>query len=471
MATITDSPVEIVHNIFRQLYDVDSLLAASQTCRYLYACYKRDSSCAYIILQKQVTPRLLKYLITMVELERTMGTSTEGSADGRVERSEDQSAEERVEMRAAQWISKMLDSKDDEAEKFAVETTEGLSIEVLLKMSRFHELVQSAVELYANEAWAASGKQQPIELSDEEHFRIARSFYRLEIFNHPCHPEIEEVTRYGCGRRFFARFPPWEVEQQLTIIEFLMRQIDKETRDFIDHDIHCGARQVELIRPTHMSSSVKISWVCAGVELLGKLRQSETWDDKAKLLDLKNFNSGLHNSLWPALRNWSLRGVPFNLRFLPLNRYTEEQLDRLTPYPGVHQVDEDACKIWLDYYKSQGLKLNRGIITMDHYGRRMRGWVFWDRSRYDQFKGLKSQIIELTHQFPRPPNEQQIMSERKSWEERRKLWIEGAYGYWDPANPTTVRPRDPALNMDPLVHQAPMVTSNSTPEHTSSGED
>jgi hypothetical protein len=218
MSTIENLPMELIAAVLQKLDNVHSLLSSLLTCRAFYTSFQEYSNLIRgEVLRRQLTPALIPYSVAVMEASRIPRPHSDAS------------------------IQALLATLYDEPEELVTPARFNTIPEsYLLEMIRTHVIIERFVNDYATEAWSLLVQEDPIlpsnvHLSESEHTRFCRAFYRLELFSTLFSSFINGANCAGTERKaakwFLSRFPPCENEQTTSIYYFLKEKVIEGTSE------------------------------------------------------------------------------------------------------------------------------------------------------------------------------------------------------------------------------------------------
>ncbi|PLB51354.1 hypothetical protein P170DRAFT_464271 [Aspergillus steynii IBT 23096] len=292
--------------------------------------------------------------------------------------------------------------------------------------------VDSAFEVYP----ALQGRA----VSSPEWCRMARSFYRVEIYRHlfrrrdhvqkkpsPDFPYHEQTEIY------YERFAAFELEQLACVSEYLFRKVLTPFNEIAAHDIVWASKAVgySMTEPWQsFNPATRIGNVISqGLAFLHGMLTAETYEKRYQLLtpNISRVNTFLPNALWFLF--------PRDEGDTELLRdYDSEELALYTT-PEAPESDPGPVEVWRQAHLDKTLR--DFVYSMDMREKRRWGYALWDYGRL-------AQLEVFDRPFTRAPTpdygEAELLEAvTGSLVTRWKLWWKGARGWWSEEDQSQVR--------------------------------
>jgi hypothetical protein len=207
MPNFVDLPCEVIASILRNLDNVRHLLPCLLTCQHVHTTFREYPMLKEDIFRRQVTPALLPYSIALVKASHLPVLRTSSS------------------------IQALLTTLYDEPGQL-VTLLNTMPLSDFSQMGYIHDVIESLVASFATDSWALLRHDDPslpgdLVLSEKEHFRLCRAFYRTQLFfnlfpgteDKPYDtPESSDVVW------FLLMHAPWE-NKQLSCVQDYLQEI------------------------------------------------------------------------------------------------------------------------------------------------------------------------------------------------------------------------------------------------------
>ncbi|KAI0839587.1 hypothetical protein F5Y06DRAFT_25188 [Hypoxylon sp. FL0890] len=400
-------PLEIIQRILSSVDDVNSLRAATLSCRALYA--------AFAGAEELITTKVVVRQIHWDVLPEALAVE-------------------------ASWN---IPNEDDALEKFARYHLSTRSrpfaswrLADALPIIRLHKIVEFLARRLARNALAYGPPQlsrqssyQP-EPTAGELRRIQRALYRFQLY---CNMFSHKNTHYQNQQRLFFRyFSTIEHEQLACIQDLLIRVVARPYNDLVGHDVRWGA--LGSFHYISSSDSIEGQYIISrGLEKIYKIATALFYEERSRLLrDVESVDGDL-------FRGYRLDEglVEFVASFLPDETPVRMTFSTLTPgqkaaYIGRPYCDADHCDGIEDIWERAcgRIFLDRVINNSMTLKYRLWGYVFWDRERIPE-NGWQYNCSYATD----PLVQSRYAEDRgdmlaQSQEARRRIWHAGGTGWW-----------------------------------------
>ncbi|KAI1118976.1 hypothetical protein F5Y14DRAFT_186291 [Nemania sp. NC0429] len=301
MPVITDLPCELIALILRNLDHLRFLPPALVACRYFYTSFKQYRDIEAAILCRHITPALVPHSIAALEVYALPYPYDKGSV--------------RDLLRGVHYFPSRL-----------VARLPTMPRDRLRTLARTHDVVHGLATDFAASALASvarnpgsdlssSSNSSDISLSPTEYYRFCRAFYRLDLFYRLCRddfwgdvPDARDVldTQIYIGCWILSMYSPWEIEQIISVHEFLTKRLSETGRDAFAR--HRGIEISEL-RTNPWAHQVERQWnelvQSQGVYFVNRALTAKSF------LDLRSLDSAFncHTSLPRFLESRKLEEV------------------------------------------------------------------------------------------------------------------------------------------------------------------
>lgn len=198
-------PIEIRCAILRELPTVEDISSAVRSTRVFREASREDCTVVASVLTKIIDKRLLPYVATFLELDKSDWKTYE-----------DQS----------RILRKCLSKTPSEAKQELAQITIRDTLHVLERYDR----IQYFAKKYATKALTLLRKakvfKRPIRsFHSSEMHRIERSLYTFELYCFLYGRGSFDRTPFEEREAFFTQFAPWENEQLGSVLEFLVKEL------------------------------------------------------------------------------------------------------------------------------------------------------------------------------------------------------------------------------------------------------
>nr|XP_036579383.1 uncharacterized protein CTRU02_10629 [Colletotrichum truncatum]KAF6786930.1 hypothetical protein CTRU02_10629 [Colletotrichum truncatum] len=404
MTLITDLPCELIASILQSLDELRSLTPALLTCRHIYLSYLQSPKIATAILRQKVTPALLPYSVAALEafsLPRTRDSAA---------------------------IQDVLHALHNEPSKLA-DRAVSMPMNLLMRMSRTHDVSQALSFKFANEAWnrlRLADKSLPtnLPLSPTERFRFNRAFYRLQIFYGLFSTKASGANaafEEDINSWFFLKHPLWENEQLECVHDFLEAEIARAKKIILDN---YGLVYILLREPAPLFKPVTNSYwkLSQGIEFIYHVINTDSYDARRNILKLysdigvANFPAALSNVLEAYEHTQIIIG----------SSSENELLSEMAHQESVEDSDKGPFRSW--YTAHKGVPLGAGLMLQENEWLRDCAYVLWDWNRVEKHQLLK--LFEEPSGSRPSPNGEKFDEMVQSFRERSDIWQKGGSGYW-----------------------------------------
>ncbi|KAH6669043.1 hypothetical protein B0J14DRAFT_658055 [Halenospora varia] len=432
-------PTENIVQTMSLLSDLDSLQALTQTCPRMYSCFYSDpGKITCKVLQREIRTDVLPEAIAVFETATRNQTL---AGNGR------------------QTVADRLDAEilvtRHTAETRLTPSTE-ITLAQAFQMRDFHLHVRYFAEDFAAESLtlatrAGSPPQPPPSL--EEVARFERAFYRYELFCNTCFEGVRVGKRSGLSPHtqralLFDTIAPWEGEQLGCIYDYLMRKIAPAYNEMAEHDVHWAVFNPNLSPVEFLDLSYLNPFLARGLAFLRQVGEATTYTEVSRLLPERQNPDHifLHSMLGIAKNQEGPHDAdPDGLGATRLCNFTDAHERRYVGQPFFQDQDGGPEYAWR--WAHQESRSKRFMWTGQTSCLRRWGYVFWDRTRLNDF-GLNSGAwASWTHQLPSGPFtipsnwlEGYPMTSPSRLSLRTRLAIDevGGSGWWDESDETRI---------------------------------
>jgi hypothetical protein len=205
MTSISQLPCETIAVILARLNHPDDLKSALLTCRYFYTAFKEVPGIEISVIQRQITPALLPYVVTLARIWSLKPMHSPRTDAARP----------------------LLDELHDRPKRLRARFAT-LPRDVIRCLSLNHDVIHEfAIDFSLTALSNISSSNPPRELSPSEYFRFCQGFYRFELccaLSQLSNPGPFEEEMYGW---YFLRHAPWENEQLACVYQYLQARFSK----------------------------------------------------------------------------------------------------------------------------------------------------------------------------------------------------------------------------------------------------
>ncbi|KAI9933997.1 hypothetical protein ASPWEDRAFT_179921 [Aspergillus wentii DTO 134E9] len=303
-------------------------------------------------------------------------------------------------------------------------------------MQRLYQVIERFTSDFITAALSRNPALPQHPPSLQEWNRVARSFYRFEVYRHffrnrdnydyrdrferpkPSRDFQEEEQWEVC----YKHYAVWELEQLATVGEYLFRKSAIPFNEIAAHDVDWGSSGVNYDIHEAWEFTQRYGYIPGllsnGLEFIFEATTAPTYEQRKRLMNRKLRGS---YPFLPGLLECIFLG---GAQDTPLKEYTFEQAQVLhlseTPEP-----DSGPAKIW----KWSHWELDSDQFVWSIHCRELHAWgyVMWDNARLEK-SGIYSQPFIL----PPPPDEEELERRKEatiaSMVKRRHLFRAGAKG-------------------------------------------
>ncbi|KAF3483340.1 uncharacterized protein GIQ15_02664 [Arthroderma uncinatum] len=304
-----------------------------------------------------------------------------------------------------------------------------------LPEARYVSGLAPVIEFFIDDfaSWACSRRRNTTAtvapISSSERCRIARAFYRFEIYCNLFRPSRRVSLDAETQEELFIRqFAPWETEQLCCVYDYLVEKITPAFNDIAEHNIQWGEFSVPF-DAGHPGAEERYDYVVSlGLSSIYQVVTAMTYEERYEVLS-EHFGIAedfLLHTLWQC-RSTEEYGRP-------LSDYDEVTKQALIAPPALDDPDPGPRDIW--YWVHAEDTFEEFIYSDRHRYLRRRGYVLWDVSRLRQeWKFLDGHYADPPDEALEPlddkPKLTHSMEEmRDSWKQRSKIYAAGGRGWW-----------------------------------------
>ncbi|EPE32077.1 hypothetical protein GLAREA_12159 [Glarea lozoyensis ATCC 20868] len=412
MSTIANLPLELIAAVLQKLDNVHSLLSSLLTCRAFYSSFQEYPSLIRAeVFRRQLTPALIPYSVAVMEASRIPRPHSDAS------------------------IQALLATLYDEPEELTAPARFNQIPEpYLLEMIRTQVIIERFVNDYATEAWSLLEKEDPnlpsnVMLSEAEHTRFCRAFYRLELFSTLFPSSINGADSYRKGTNWFmSRYSPWESEQITSIYYFLKEKVIEASVDTIAHDIELGEYMTSYLDFDWDHYTLN-RWIAQGVKFISQLISADSFEAKRTLLTRHEHFPHDNAQFLDVIEAFGRRD---NIDTSPtLDALTEEQVLASVP-PSILDHDHGPFAAWHLIHVPLRIHANIAFNYLETTRHRDRAYVFWSLERL-----VRHNMLARFGELPQTDVEKHTYTDeeyeemRESWDIRSWLFLRGIHGYWE----------------------------------------
>ncbi|EPE32081.1 hypothetical protein GLAREA_12163 [Glarea lozoyensis ATCC 20868] len=403
MPNLVDLPYEVIASILRNLDNVRDLLPCLLTCQHVHTTFKEYPMLKEDIFRRQVIPTLLPYSIALVKASHLPVPHTSSS------------------------IQALLATLYDEPGQL-VTLLNTMPLSDFSQMGHIHDVIESLAISFANDSWALQRHDDPslpddLVLSEKEHFRFCRAFYRAQLFFN-LFPGTEDEPYDTAESRdvvwFLSMHAPWENEQLSCVQDYLQEIFFKASFDVIAHDVHYGGLEIDYLSRDFDNFSMQ-RLISRGLAFIHRVVLASSYEEKYTLISGEMFTKDGAN-LSDAFQ-WRVdnRGVEKTL-----DEYTEQEIQALVPRIDPHDTDQGPFKAWRLVHGD--LPHDCWVSHNDTSGLRERAYVMWDLDRLENHNLLATfpNVPEATEKY----TDEEYDNMQESFKIRDDIWEAGGMGYW-----------------------------------------
>ncbi|KAI1128589.1 hypothetical protein F5Y10DRAFT_264932 [Nemania abortiva] len=416
MPAITDLPCEIIASILRSLDNLRYLTPALLTCRHFYTSFRQYHDIEAAILRQHVTPALVPYAIAVIEASHLPDVQVEDS------------------------VRDLLDTLRDHRSRFAARLPT-MPARQVRRMARTHDVIHSLATDFATIAWASLARKLGSEslsassgnspLSPSEYFRLCRAFYRLELYYRLFSRYTPVFVIEGMELYFFSQFSPWEMEQLVSVHDFLDEKLSNASYDVVAHDIEFGEVRTDYLAPARESYWKQI-WLSQGVDFIHQLTTVDSYEAKRTLLNsaLGRSATNLPERLEAMLETYSKDVLD------AAEACSKDQLQSLLSSCDNDDTNNGPFEAW--YTCHEGVPAGAWAMTDDNAWLRRRAYVFWDWGRI-QSNDLLPVFRSVPESQSSAYTSQEYDEMLESFDERSRISQAGGRGYWSKGDTSRIK--------------------------------
>ncbi|PWY90395.1 hypothetical protein BO94DRAFT_593208 [Aspergillus sclerotioniger CBS 115572] len=335
------------------------------------------------------------------------------------------------------WTRERVLSILDEHKSRQIPPSFRLTVKTAFSMQTLHRQVHAFTSEFLSTALSQMffiGFPSSVSPSYTEECRTARSFYRFEIhqhlfrmrepragFNKPS-PDFRLAEQWNIHYR---HYPVWEVEQLMSVCDFLFRTIARPFREIAERETEWSDEGIWYVsgEACHMDRPSPIGTLLAhGLVFLGRVLAAPTYAERYQLLAPKLLGKPFISSLAELLPNICGAQPGSALWYNDLTLEQIQGLQEVEP-PG---FDSGPAEAWR--WAHARLARYDWVGGEDTQQLRRRGYVFWDHDRLVDWGLLDQPWRALSPDLTTTEWRSEMME--ANLEQRPNLYLVRGVGWW-----------------------------------------